>query len=358
VIYHWEVVLESGEKADSGPLYYDYDDINHTWQVLQNQEIAVYWHDYSWGFGTEVYDVATRAVASQKQLFQHELDYRIRLFIYNSNEEFAAWHYDMGEFVGGEAYPIYGITVQIVPDENYGPWLNEVIPHEIAHLYFHQVTDHPFSEPPLWLNEGVAQYNELRNYRVDLAYAKNQILEGNAIPLIKISVRFDDSDEEMFRLAYAESLSAVVYMIETYGIEGLSALLSAYRAGTDTQSAFQLVFGRSTLEFEQDWYDWLGVPDELYATPTPTLTLTPTPTPTLTFTPQPKATASPTATKTPVISSTPTAEQAVDLAPAGGVFGINMGITAVGFCLAGLGVFLVVVVLFLSWYLFIRQKNV
>ena len=49
--------------------------------------------------------------------------------------EFAAWHNLAHDWVGGETYSNYGITVQIVQDSGYlSGWLNNVIPHVISHL--------------------------------------------------------------------------------------------------------------------------------------------------------------------------------------------------------------------------------
>jgi len=281
IFYHWEVTDSAGNRASSEEALFYYDDARYDWQVLENESIGVWWHDRPAEFGEQVFEIAQRAVGKQRSLFKVELDYPMRVIINNDQDEFTGWHPYVHDWVGGQAFTSLGVTVQIVSAySSQEMWLNGVIPHEIAHLYFYQVTYHPLSSPPTWFNEGVAQYNEFVDHDLDLSLAKSAILRGDLIPLRTLIGSFGN-DRAKVSLAYAESLSAVTYLVEIYGAQGLSDLMAAYGEGKSNNQAFQAALGRTTDEFEADWLACLGVPEGMYVVPTPWSTPTWPPSPTM-----------------------------------------------------------------------------
>jgi hypothetical protein len=273
IFYHWEVVDSAGNRARTEDELYYYDDVRYDWTVLQNDDLSIWYHDRPESFGKVVFDIANLAFQEQRQLFGESLSFPIRIIIYNNDEEFTAWHSYVSEFVGGQAFSALGITTQIVTSAppNSG-WLNSVIPHEISHLYFYQVTEHPLSIAPSWLNEGLAQYNEFGENQSSIELAKRAISEGDYIPLTALTGSFG-YDAEKVHLAYAESVSAVTYLVEAYGNANMAALFAAYRDGLPDQQAFKAAMGISLNDFEQDWLAWMGAPEGTYGTPTPTATL-------------------------------------------------------------------------------------
>ena len=141
------------------------------------------------------------------------------------------------DYVAGESYPFYDLTVQIVEDD-LPDWVNEVIPHEIAHLYFEQAAYHPKpkSYPPNWLNEGVAVYNEFSDHSYEDQILRKAVREDGILPLYELAGTFGDEDERV-DLAYAEGYSAISYLMEQYGRDALKKLLNSYRRGVSTDEA-------------------------------------------------------------------------------------------------------------------------
>jgi hypothetical protein len=270
ISYYWRIRDSAGNQLITDSYLVRYEDIRYDWQILEDEYIGVWWHDKPASFGQSVFNIAERAIEQQRALFDMTLDYQIRIIIYNSDAEFHAWHAVQLDWVGGEAFSDYGITTQIVYGSQPGDaWLQGVVPHEISHLYFAPVTRNPSVSVPHWLNEGVAQYNEFIDNSYALTTAQNAAARGELIHLSSLAEGFGSFDEARVRLAYAESLSAVNYLVETYGEEGLAAVLTAYREGHLTEEAFEVALGVPFSQFEGDWAVWLGVPEGEYITPTP-----------------------------------------------------------------------------------------
>ncbi len=319
--YTWEITDSSGNTVRSPEELVYYDDTRYAWDILENEHLAVWWHDRAASFGEDVFDIANRAFEAQQALFGTELAFPIKIIIYNDFDEFAEWQGGLIDFIGGQAFPNIGVTTQIV--EAFGSqeaWLNDVIPHEISHLYLAQVTYNPTAPVPTWLDEGVAQFNEFSSHQFELTTVERAAAAGELIPLSSLSTGFGmQNSEARSRLAYAESLSAVTYMVETFGAEGLSNLLAAYKSGQGTETAFQTAFGMSLGDFEAGWAVWLGLEPGEHVTPTPWPLPTPRPSPTLmsfaTRTPTPETeaateeSAAATPSTLPLSTDTPAATQ-------------------------------------------------
>ncbi|MCH7664028.1 MAG: hypothetical protein IH859_09210, partial [Chloroflexi bacterium] len=134
---------------------------------------------------------------------------------------------------------------------------------------------------PVWLNEGVATFNEYTDHSRELNEVEEIGQRGELVPLSSLARGFGRQvDENRFRLAYSEAVSAVTYLVETYGEDGLANLLAAYKSGMATEEAFMSALGVDATEFELSWAEWLGIPEGLYVIPTawPMPTFRPSPT--------------------------------------------------------------------------------
>ena len=302
ITYYWDVVNENGLHYQSEPITIRYEDTRYNWKVLKNADINVLWHDRPASFGKTVFDISNKAVVEQRKLFQTELDYPIYIVIYNNDEEFAEWHSIDLDWVGGQSFGNYGITAQIVRNSTYQEyWLNSVIPHEISHLYFAQLTYNPTVTVPTWLNEGIAQYNEFTSSEMALKEVRDAARDGEIIPLSSLETGFGSFNEERIYLAYSEGLSAVTFFAESYGSESLSILLESYKEGQQTDEAFISATGNSFADFEKEWFAWIGMSTDFATnTPWPLPTFIPSPT-MLTFSNDPPEEAA--ATSTPLVST-------------------------------------------------------
>jgi hypothetical protein len=173
--YYWQVHPEEGGMYKGLHQFTLYEDTRYQCEKLESENFTVYWHDRPAQFGEQILEIAKKADQVEREFFGLELKHPYRIVIFNTEEEFFGWNVDSSDYVPGESYPFYDLTVQIVKDDSL-EWLNDVIPHEISHLYFEQASYHPKPEsyPPTWLNEGVAVYNEFSDH----SYEDRILVEG------------------------------------------------------------------------------------------------------------------------------------------------------------------------------------
>ncbi|MGA9532414.1 MAG: peptidase MA family metallohydrolase [Anaerolineales bacterium] len=281
-VYEWHVWTEDGRESTSAPQKFTFEDTRYSWQVRRSDRVAVWTHDRFGDLGQRTFDIAQQAIDRQRPLFGVDLRQQIQLIIYNDFTEFAGWHSTVGGFIGGEAFPGFAITTQIVPLlRPQGGWLSDVVPHEISHLYFAQAADNPTVSVPTWLNEGVASYNEFGDPSAALSRVEQMAAAGELIPLSSLKTGFGSHNEARARLAYDEALSAVTFIVEDFGTSGLSDLLAGYHSGLASDRAFQRSLGMDVGTFEAAWAEWAGAEPATYvtATPWPLPTFPPSPTP-------------------------------------------------------------------------------
>lgn len=290
----WRVRDRAGNAYATDPIELVVEDARFTWQTLGNEDLALWWHQGGAAFGQEVFDVAADALAGMQRSQSSDLVDRLHVVLYADDEAFAGWHDYVQDWVGGEAYPGMGLTVQIVSPDSPEGWIEEVIPHEVAHLFFHQATYTALAAgPPAWLDEGFATYHEFGSEEEELQWVRALASDGDLIPLRLASGSFGVDDERVGVL-YAESLSAVTYLYEVWGTEGVADLLEAYRSGADTDEALLVVTGYDFEAFQRAWWEWLGGAPGMYPPPpsagaAPTAAATSTLRPTVTTEPVRKA---------------------------------------------------------------------
>src|SRR5207247_5320147 len=131
-------------------------------------------------------------------------------------------------------------------------WVGIGIPHELTHLVFDTAAGNPYHDPPRWLNEGLAVYESQGYDTSDRGLVAAAVGSGALIPLDGLVGQFPTSADGFF-LAYAESISAVDFMVRTYGSDGLVALIRSYKDGRTDAEAFQKGLGVDVSTFGTAW---------------------------------------------------------------------------------------------------------
>ncbi len=273
--FQLEVKDAQGNRLKTDSYLFIYEDNRFAWRERRSQHLLVRWHEGSDAFGDFIFDIAQDALQRQMDVLDLVPERPLVLVVYANDEDFFAWHSYRTEWIGGQAFPEFGVAAQIIPPNSEPDWLYDVIPHELNHLLVGPYMNTPLGRVPAWFEEGLAQYFEQspafeEHYRI-----QQTVKEGRVLPLgVMRSPPGQDPDE--VRLWYAQALSMVEWLIERHGKPALRAFIRELHKGMPVSKAFGEAFGETEEEFYASWRVHMGLPVS-----TPTATPPPIPTPTL-----------------------------------------------------------------------------
>lgn len=262
--YTWHIEDAAGNIYDTPHQPYIVQDNSRNWQVLANDSLRVSWHSGSASFGKAVLD---RAVSAQRFL-ANELQIKnldpLEIFIYADTQEFFnALPSYVHEWTGGSTFPEYGvIMINFAPDNL--DWGLRATSHELSHAILHSKIRGELGaiSLALWLDEGLAVYNETDNHSADKQFQaayENALRRNSLIPLRKLERRFP-SDSNQAQLAYGQSYEIVKFMIEEYGEAKFGKLLDTYQKGALPDAGLTLVYGMNQDQLENAWRAKIGAP--------------------------------------------------------------------------------------------------
>ena len=249
-----------------------YDDDRFDWQTVSGDIVRVHWYEGSQAFAERALRIGEDAVRETADLLGVTEDEPVDFFIYADQAAFyAALGPGTRENVGGQANAdIRTLFALISPSEIDDAWVGVVIPHELVHLVFDTAVQNPYHFPPRWLNEGLATYLSQGYDPGDRTTVERAARDGTIIPLDGLGGQFPTTFEGFF-LAYAESVSAVDFLIRTHGEEALLALINSYADGRTDDEAFQAAIGQDVAAFDAAWLADVGAepPTRLGPQPAP-----------------------------------------------------------------------------------------
>jgi hypothetical protein len=269
----WAAIPAGGGAAVlSAPLTYLYQDTTQQWQSLKGNIVTVHWTAGPASFARRALAIAEKAIADASSLLGVTETEPVDFFIYADDAAFrAALGPGTRENVGGTAHSdIRTLFALLTPDQINDPWVGIVIPHELTHLVMDTAVRNPYRYPPRWLDEGVAVYLTQGYDSSDRALVTAATGSGDLLPLTALTGQFP-TDPAKTSLAYAESVSAIDYLVRTYGKDALVKLILAYAEGPTDDEALKAAIGVDMAGFQQGWYTDIGAaaPQEYGPQPAP-----------------------------------------------------------------------------------------
>lgn len=158
-----------------------------------------------------------------------------------------------------------GIQIMIPLKSGYKSqeYIKGLLAHEFTHTIIHLKTN---NRCPLWLNEGLAQYQEFTaaygspdemRYDYQSIYQNEFIDKQSFIRLNEVPAHMGGGSRLNISKAYIASYLAVRCMADFYGESSFEQVLSALGQGKSVDEAMTEATGKTMSEFQSEFEDWL-----------------------------------------------------------------------------------------------------
>jgi len=258
VTAYFQVVFSDGSTQQGPTIHVTYQDDRFHWQTLPGKLVTLHWYSGSTSFAQQALAMGESGISKSAQFLGVTETQPIDFFVYADQQSF----YDaLGpgtrDNVGGEANTTTRTLFALVPPDQLS-YASTVVPHELTHVVFDDGTGNPYHAPPRWLNEGLAVYLSQGYDSSDRGLVSSAARSKTLMPLSALTGQFP-TESDRFYLAYAESVSAVDYMVRKYGQSAFAKMVKAYGTGASDDEAFTTAFGVTTEAVDKAWLAQNGI---------------------------------------------------------------------------------------------------
>ncbi|HEU5316432.1 MAG TPA: peptidase MA family metallohydrolase [Chloroflexota bacterium] len=252
--YQWQIETDSGKKHTTSPQTVAFTDGRFQWREMKGDQVTLYWHDLDQVSAQSLLDEARRAQSRLRTDYGLTLDRPVRIYTYARAQDYSSAVATAGRRLeGAMTFAPDRIFVLIQPGAEGMSNALQAVRQEISTAVFVQRTDNPYGPPPQWLAEGFSLFLGGQAVSDNNQKALQQFAKDNRLlPLRALNGNFPSTDNER-ALAYAESLSVVKFMFDTYGAEKVRATLAAFKEGTTVDDGLKKGLGVTLEQLETRW---------------------------------------------------------------------------------------------------------
>jgi len=254
VVFWYQATLSDGQTYTSDLIRFRYDDNRFPWRESSSGPVTVHWYDGDDAFGQAALDTAGQGLLSVNEVIPLSFDTPVDIYIYsNAGDLQGALELGGESWVGGHANPKIGVVmVSVAPGTSQFTEMETEIPHELAHVMLYRALGDGYDDLPVWLSEGIAGMVELYPNPEYSQALKNASQNDSLLHFGDLCKAFPPDSGRAF-LAYAESQSFTAYLRATYGLTGLSSLISAYEDGLDCELGATRALNTPLNQLEARW---------------------------------------------------------------------------------------------------------
>lgn len=185
-------------------------------------------------------------------------DNRAKIYIYRNQAEFLK--------ATGKKSWVYGTAIYnertIISYRWSQGFFDILLPHELSHLIFRDFIGFK-GAVPLWLDEGISQWEEAGRRKWAIYTVRNLIDKGEYIPLAELTNVGLNSENDFTLSAklYAQAVTLVGYLIGKYGPTKFGQFCRALRDGKNIDDALSFAYTdsiRNISELEREWLKYYG----------------------------------------------------------------------------------------------------
>ena len=249
--WRWRYTDESGAETVSDQKTVTWLDSEHSWKTISGDKLNLHYYSGSQGFAQDLLNAAKGGLEFNRTKSGLIAETPIDLYIYaDTNDLKDAVLYE-ASWTGGQAYPDHDIVIIGISESDI-EWGRDAIVHELTHVLVGHLTFSCLGGVPTWLNEGLAVYSEGELDEFSQQQLDDAIRENTLLSVRSLSSGFSEIPDKA-NLSYSQSFSIVKFLIETYGQDKMTTLLTSLRDGMAIDDALESTYGFNVEGLEDEW---------------------------------------------------------------------------------------------------------
>ncbi len=276
--WRWHFTDESGKETVSERKSVTWLDDVHPWQTVSDGDLRLHWYGFEKSFAQEMLASGVRGLEFNATQSGLKTEAPIDLYVYANYDDMREAILYEPSWTGGMAFSEHNIVIMGTSSGADTSWDKSTVIHELTHVLVGHLTFSCLGDVPTWLNEGLAVYSEGDLDAVSAAQLNAAIKNNELLTVRSLSVGFSEVSDKA-SLSYSQSYSIIKFLIESYGQDKMTELLTTLRDGSTVDEALRKVYGLDVDGLEAAWRTAVGAaPAPVSAQPTaqPTPTFVPT----------------------------------------------------------------------------------
>jgi Tol biopolymer transport system component len=250
-------------SADAQNFYFGKNRIQYDtfqWRYIQSEHFDVYYYDsknyYLARFSAQAAEAAYRQIS---QDFQHQITNRIRIIVYDSDNDFVQTNVvplpdDSDNILG--VTDLYKNRVTLWFRNNWEDF-RQTLHHELIHAVVNDmfyggsvqsiIQNNIQLVIPLWFNEGMAEFSSVGMTTQADEYMAHAVMLNAVPPINQIYGYFN----------YAGGMSIWYFIVEEYGREKIGEIFQRVKTTRSIDAGLRQSIGLSVDELSDRWHKWL-----------------------------------------------------------------------------------------------------
>jgi hypothetical protein len=275
--WRWRYTDESGAEYVSKDQSATWLDNTHNWQTITSENLRVHWYDNDETFAQTMLDAGMEGLRRNQEQAGLATNLPVDVYVYPNYDDMRDAILYEPSWTGGMAFSEYNIVIMGISSSD-STWDKNTVIHELTHVLVGQFTFSCIGSVPTWLNEGLAMFSEGEMDSNLQAQLDGAIHDNTLLSVRSLNGGFSELPDKA-NLSYSQSHSIVSFLINTYGQDKMTQMLTALRDAKPIDDALLEVYGFDTDGLEDAWRQAIGAaPRAVSAQPTaqPTPTFVPT----------------------------------------------------------------------------------
>ncbi len=252
--WRWEFVDANGERFETDPQIWRYEDPRFEWQSIERNNLEIAWYDDD-GIARSMLEEGLEALEEISPFLGLDELIPIKVYVWANSadarevERIQSERFEESVITGGTR-----VLADLVHIYQPSRW---VVRHELTHVLTKLAGEGPYGDLPAWLDEGMATIAEgdwLNRRGGALQYAIN-----NDLVLSLRSMESPSNQPGFVDIFYGQSAAIVSFLIQEYGAEQMNALFRTFKNGSTVEDALSNVYGLTRDELDNAWRDSVGL---------------------------------------------------------------------------------------------------